>query len=161
MKIDKFFNLGAIFVVALFSYTTANAQIVEKVKDAASTTKNVTVKAARKTADVTKDAASKTKEVTVETFDKAEEKTPEVAGDAKEATVKTAKVGASTAKKVGDYTVNVTEGAAGDAYEGGRWFMHSTWDGTKWVSKRVWHANKKAASATKNAIVGDDNPNNP
>jgi hypothetical protein len=155
MKLNKLFSWAVFFVFALFSYTAVNAQIVEKVKDAASTTKNATVKAAKRTADVTKDAASKTKDVAVDAYDKAEEKTPEIAEETKDTTVKAAKAGASTANKVGDYTINVTEGVAGHAYEGGRWLMTSTWDGTKWVGKRVWYPTKKAATATKEAVTGE------
>jgi hypothetical protein len=155
MKLNKFFSFAGLLAVALFSYTTGNAQIVDAVKDAASATKNVTVKAAKKTADVTKDTASKTKVVVEDAYDKAAEKTPEIAGETKDATVKTGKVAASTTNKIGEYSINVTEGAAGHAYEGGRWLMTSTWDGTKWVSKRIWYPTKKAASATKDAVMGE------
>ena len=53
---------------------------------------------------------------------------------------------------VGRHTVNVTENVAGEVQEGGKYFMVTTWDGTKWVSKRTWYATKKAAGATKDAV---------
>ena len=71
-------------------------------------------------------------------------------------TAEAAKVGASKTKKFGNSAVRVTENVAGDAYEGGKYFTVTTWDGTKWVSKRVWHATKKGAGATKDAVVGEE-----
>jgi cytochrome c biogenesis protein ResB len=58
-------------------------------------------------------------------------------------TAEAAKVGASKTKSFGTHTVNVTDNVAGQAYEGGRWFMVTTWDGAKWVSKRTWFPDKK------------------
>jgi cytochrome c biogenesis protein ResB len=116
--------LTAFFVLVgtvLFSYGTANAQVVDAAKDAASKTKDVTVKTAKKTSVVVTDA-----------LDKAADKTAEAA-----------KVGASKTKSFGTHTVNVTDNVAGQAYEGGRWFMVTTWDGAKWVSKRTWFPDKK------------------
>ena len=58
-------------------------------------------------------------------------------------TADTARKTASTSKKIGNYSVDVTENVAGQAYEGGKWVTVTTWDGTKWVSNRVWYATKK------------------
>lgn len=127
----------AIFAAVLLSYDSASGQVVDKIKDAAGKTKDVTVKAAKKTEVVVTDA-----------LETAADKT-------KDATVKTAKVAGSESKKFGNHAVNVTENVAGQAYEGGKWFVVTTWDGTKWVSKRVWYANKTAAKATKDAVIGD------
>jgi cytochrome c biogenesis protein ResB len=116
--------LTAFFVLVgtvLFSYGTANAQVVDAAKDAASKTKDVTVKTAKKTSVVVTDA-----------LDKAADKTAEAA-----------KVGASKTKSFGTHTVNVTDKVAAQAYEGGRWFMVTTWYGAKWVSKRTWFPDKK------------------
>ena len=68
--------LGALVfsVVVLFAYTTVNAQ-VDKIKDAAGKTKDVTVDAAKKTADVTTDVAKKTKVVVTDGLAKAADKT--------------------------------------------------------------------------------------
>jgi len=142
MNLKKLGALGFFLAVALFSYTTSNAQIVDKVKDAASVTKDATVKAAKKTADVTKDAASKTKDVTVDTWDKTEDTTMDVADKTKNATVKTAKVGASTATRVGDFTVSITEGVTGEAPKQGKYYTTTVWDGKKWVSKSVFYPTK-------------------
>ena len=54
-----------LFAVVLFSYGTANAQVVDAVKKAAEKTKDVTVDATKKTVEVTKDIAEGTKDVTV------------------------------------------------------------------------------------------------
>lgn len=121
------------FALVLFSYGSAEAQVVDAVKDAASKTKEVTKKTAVVVTDNVKKAADKTEDVTVDT----------------------AKKTASASKKVGSYSIDVTESAAGHAYEGGKYYTVKTWDGTKWVSNRVWYKTKKAADATKDAIVGD------
>jgi hypothetical protein len=139
MKLRVLYNFLAVFVIALFSYSSANGQIVEKVKNAAEKTKEVTVDTTKKTVELTKDAAEK------------------VAGKTKDATVEAAKTTGSGAKKVGGYTVKLVDNVKGQAYEGGRWLVVTTWDGTKWVSKRAWFATKKAANETKDAVVGDSN----
>lgn len=133
MKLKVLCNFLAFLAIALFSYNTASAQVVEKVKDAAEKTKDVTVDAAKKTVEVTKDVADKTKDVTTEA----------------------AKKTGAGAKNVGGYTVKLVDNVKGQSYEGGKWLVVTTWDGTKWVSKRTWFATKKAATATKNAVVGD------
>lgn len=68
MKIKRLVNLAVVFVIALFSYSAANAQVVDAVKDAAKKTAEVTVDAAKKTAEVTGDIAEGTKDVTVYWF---------------------------------------------------------------------------------------------
>lgn len=133
MKIRSLTGIGVFFAIVLFSYGSADAQVVDAVKDAASKTKEVTKKTAVVVTDKVEDAADKTKDVTVD------------------AAKKTAK----TSKKVGSYSIDVTENVAGHAYEGGKYYTVKTWDGTKWVSNRVWYKTKKAADATKDAIVGD------
>ena len=144
MKLKVLLNIAAIFVFAIFSYTAANAQIVDKVKDAAKKTKDVTVNAAKKTADVTKDAAEKTKDATVD----AAEKTKDVTVDA-------AKTTGSGAKRISGYTVKVTDNIKEQLAATGKWLVMTTWDGTKWVTKRTWVETKKAATVTKDAVVGD------
>lgn len=113
----------------LLSYTSVKAQEVDTSKDAKS-----------------KGAATKIKVVVTDALETAAEKT-------KNAVVETAKVGASSAQKFGKNTVEVSENAAGRAYEGGKWLTVTTWNGTKWVSKRVWHATKKAAETVKEKTV--------
>ena len=177
MKLHKFSGLVMFVAVVLFSYGTTPGQVVEKVKDAASKTKDVTVDAAKKTADVvgdgaeaavdkTKDIAGDTKDASVGAAKKsrvfvkdginiAADKTLDAAdatGDAVGSGVKTA---ASKTKQVGRYTVGVTDNVAGKVYEGGRYYTVKSWDGTKWASKQVWYNTKKAASATKDFVVGD------
>ena len=113
--------LTALFV--FLSYTGVSAQIVEKAKDIADKTKDVTVETAAKTKVIVTDglatAADKSKQA--------------------------AKVGASTTKRFGSNAVSVTENVVGDAYEGGKYHTVTTWDGTKWVSKRAWYKTKDIA----------------
>ena len=161
MRLKSLLKYPTVLAIAVFSYGAANAQVVDAVKDAAGKTKDVTVKAAKKTAEVTKDVAGKTKDVTVDAAKKTADVTTDVADKTKDVAVDGAKATASGAKKIGNYTVNVTENVTGHAYEGGKWFVTTTWDGTKWVSKRVWYGTKKAAGATKDAVVGDDNKDKP
>ena len=92
---------------------------------------------------MTVDAAKKTGDAVSDGVDKAADTTKEAA-----------KVGASKSKKFGNQAVRVTENVAGDAYEGGKYFTVTTWDGTKWVSKRVWYATKKGADMTRDAVTG-------
>jgi hypothetical protein len=128
--------VGSLFTVAVvfFAYGTGSAQIVEKIKDAAETTKDVTVSAAKKT-----------KVVVTDGLEKAGDETEEAATS-----------GAKKTKTFGSHAVSTTENIAGQAYEGGKYYTVKTWDGTKWVSKRVWYATKKGSTATKDAIVGED-----
>jgi GMC oxidoreductase len=139
MKLRVLCNFTVIFVIVLFSYSAANAQVVDAIKKAAEKTKDVTVDATKKTVEVTKDAVDKTKDVTVDA----------------------AKTTGSGAKKVGGYTVELVDNVKGQSYEGGRWLVVTTWDGTKWVSKRTWFVTKKASTATKDAIVDDDKDKQP
>ena len=121
MKSKSLLRLGLLFVFVLVSYGVAHSQIVDAAKDAADKTKKVTVKVADKTADVVTDAADKTKDATVDA----------------------AKETSSGVKTFGNYTVKVTENVVGKSYEGGKWLVTTTWDGTKWVSKKVFYPNKK------------------
>ena len=114
------------FIAVLLSYGSASAQIVEK-------TKEVTKDVAEKTKDVTVGAATKTKVIVTDGLAKTAD-----------GTEKAAKVGPSKTQKFGNNAVNVTENVVGQTYEGGKYFTVTTWDGAKWVSKRVWHPNKKA-----------------
>src|SRR5829696_6203476 len=118
MNIKRVFGFLVFSFVVLFAYGTSQAQVVDAVKDAASKTKDVTV-----------DAAKKTKVVVTDGLEKAADKTEDAASA-------TGKAVGSTSKKIGNHTINVTENIAGSAYEGGKWFVTTTWDGTKWVSKR-------------------------
>lgn len=135
-----------VFAVAfvLFSYGSASAQIVQKVKDVADKTKEVTKGVSKDVAGETKEGTKKVGVVVTDGLEKSAD-----------GTEKAAKVGASKTKKFGNTAVNVTENVAGDAYEGGKYYTVKTWDGTKWVSKRVWFATKKTADATKDAVVGE------
>jgi hypothetical protein len=133
----KYKGLLGVFVLALavlFANGQANAQVPEPIKDAAGKTKDVTV-----------DAAKKTKVIVTDGLTKAADKTE----DAASATAKAAK---STSKKIGSHTVTVTENVASEVKKDGQWLMVTTWDGTKWVSKRTWMETKKVAGATKDAV---------
>lgn len=128
--------LGSLFAAAVvfFAYGTGSAQVVEKVKDAAEKTKDVTVGAAKKTKVFVTDGLAK-------------------AGDK---TADAAKSGAKKTKNFGSHAVSTTENVTGEVRENGKYYSVKTWDGTKWVSKRVWYATKKGATATKEAVAGED-----
>lgn len=115
-RMSTLFFAAALFCVA--SFTSAEAQIVEKVKDAAEKTKDVTVETTKKVGEVAKDGAEKVEDGT--------------------------KAGVSKSKKVGSHIVTTTDNVVGQAYEGGKYYTVKTWDGSKWVTKRVWFATKKA-----------------
>jgi hypothetical protein len=134
MKYKGVLSVLVLVLAVLFTYGPANAQVHEVVKDAAGKTKDVTV-----------DAAKKTKVFVTDGLTKAADKTE----DAASATAKGAK---STSKKIGSHTVTVTENVAAEVKKDGQWLMVTTWDGTKWVSKRTWMETKKVASATKDAV---------
>ncbi len=138
MKNKLVVGLFTVLAVVLVSYGTSSAQIVEKAKDIAEKTKDVTVETTKKTAVIVTDG-----------LEKASDKT-------KDLTVDTAKTAASSSKKFGNNAVEVTENIAVKSYEGGKWFTVTTWDGTKWVSKRTWIATKKAAGAASDAVVGSE-----
>ena len=134
MKYKGFATVLVLALVVLFGYGQANAQVPEVVKDAAGKTKDVTV-----------DTAKKTKVIVTAGLEKAADKT----GDAASATAKGAK---STTKTIGNHAVTITDNVVGEVKKDGKWFTVTTWDGTKWVSKRTWIETKKAASATKDAV---------
>ena len=141
-------HFGLLLAVVLFSYVGVDAQIVKGAKKVVEKTKDVTVDAAKKTAEVTKDVADKTKDASVD----AAEKTVDVTKDVADKTVDGAKAAGSGAKKVGGFVVETTGDVAEKAVEGGKFFVHTTWDGTKWVSKKVWHPTKNAATKTIKAV---------
>lgn len=120
MKLKSLLKFAFMFAFVLLSYDAANAQIVDKTKDAAEKTKSVTIDTVNKTVEMTTDAADKTKD----------------------ATVNTAKTAATGAKTFGNYSVSITDTVTSKSDEGGKWFVTTTWNGKKWVSKRVWYPNK-------------------
>jgi hypothetical protein len=138
MICKSLFRFCMIIAVALFSYGLADAQIKDAVKDTAKKTKKVTKKAVKTVADKSEDVVDKSEDVVDKTVDKSED----VVDKSKDVTVDAAKKTGSGAKKFGKTTVSVTEKVAGQAYEGGRWLVVTTWDGAKWVSKKVWFPDK-------------------
>ena len=142
MKMKGLLSVLGVTTFVLLSYSAAGAQVVDKVKETAGKTKDVTVDAAKKTGKVTKDVADKTRDVTVDAAKKTVVVTSDLTDKTKDATVNAAKATASGAKKFGNYTVELTDTVKGETYEGGRWLVVTTWDGVKWVSKRAWFPNK-------------------
>lgn len=124
---------GLLFAIVLFSYGAAQGQVVDAIKDAAKKTKDVTVDAAKKTAEVTTDIATGTADVATDVWD----------------------VSAKGTKKAVYYVGDKTADFAKLGYDGGKQVVVTTWDGTKWVSKKTWLFTKKAADGTKDFIVGD------
>lgn len=143
MKKPLFMMNIFIAAIMLFSAAAANAQVVEKVKDTAEKAKDVTV-----------DTTKKTKVVVVDSLEKAEDK----AGDAKDTTVDATKKAASSAKTFGSHTVSVSENVTEAVIKEGRYYTVSTWDGTKWVAKKVWYPTKKTSGKIKETATGDNSP---
>jgi ribosomal protein L18 len=126
MTINRLAGLMVFLVAVLFSYSTVNAQVVDKTKDAAS-----------KAADVTVDSAKKVSVVVTDNLKTAADKTGDAASAAAKSTVK-------SSKTFGSHTVTLVENISGEPErEGGKYYNVSTWDGTKWVSKRTWFPDKK------------------
>ena len=48
---------------------------------------------------------------------------------------------AKTTTKVGNFSINVTEGVTGQNLESGKYLTVTKWDGSKWVTKREWVPN--------------------
>lgn len=155
MKVKLFSCFVLMFAVVLFSSDTANAQVVKAVKKAAEKTKDVTVDATKKTVKVTKKIAGGTKDVTV----KGAKKTGDVAGDVYEKSEDGVSKSADVVKEgfeddgVADDVVKATANGTkktvwfvGDkakdfgklGYKASKFVVVSTWDGTKWVSKKTY-----------------------
>ena len=47
----------------------------------------------------------------------------------------------TTTTKVGNFSINVTEGVTGQNLESGKYLTVTKWDGSKWVTKREWVPN--------------------
>ena len=114
MRTKGLFSVLVLLVVALFSYSSAAAQEPEKPKtDTTASNPRVIV------TDSIADAAK-----------------------AKEAAI--AKPAPTTTKSFGNHSLTVTEGVVGQPQQGsGKWHTVTTWDGTKWVSKREFFPDKK------------------
>ncbi|MCB1023668.1 MAG: hypothetical protein KDB79_04730, partial [Acidobacteria bacterium] len=64
----------------------------------------------------------------------------------------------SKAKSGSRMVVKVTDNLANGAIKKGRLLTVTTWDGSKWVSKKVWFAAKKTSSTVKEKATGDEKP---
>ncbi len=165
MRLKGLNCFGLLLAFVLFAYGTTQAQVIDAVKDAAKKTADVTVDAAKKTADVTSDVAGKTKDVTVNAAKKTADvttntydKTTDAVGDAN-----ISQKSSNIASEVWDATVKGTKKAVyytGDkaadfgklGYDAGKETVVTTWDGTKWVSNKVWVFTKKAADKTVDVV---------
>lgn len=116
MRTKGLFVLFVFFVTVLFSYDTARAQDVDKTK-----------------ATTAKPAAETAKPQVIVTDSLAE------AAKAKEEAAKPV----TTTKSFGNHAVTVSEGVVGQTQQSGKWHTVTTWDGTKWVSKREFFPTKK------------------
>ena len=113
MRTKGLFSVVAFVAFVLFSYGSASAQETEKPKsDAPATNPRVVVT----------DSLAET-------------------AKAKEAAT-AAKPAPTTTKSFGNHAVTVTEGVVGQTMQNGKWYTVTTWDGTKWVSKRTFFPDK-------------------
>jgi hypothetical protein len=130
MKIKGFINAGLILVAVLFSYAIANAQNQTPTKKTTTPDKTTT----NTTAD--QPAMPTHKVVVTDNLAKPDASNAQAANQAK-----------TTTKKIGNYSVNVTDNVQGQSMENGKFYTVTTWDGTKWVSKRTWMPNPGTAAA--------------
>ena len=115
MKSNRFWSIAFLFAAVLFAYGQANAQVPEKVKDAAGKVKDVTVDAADKTGD----AASAT-------------------GKAVKSTSKT--IGHHTINVTEDVAGTAYEGGKWfmvTTWDGTKWVSKRTWYETKKVAGKT------------------------
>lgn len=152
MKIRSLYCFSLILGVVLFSYSSIDAQVVDQVKKAAEKTKEVTVDSVKKAGEVTGDVAEKTKNAAVKTV----KKTGEVIEGTPDKTKEIADEIGSKSKDGARMVVNVADNLATPVVKKGRHLTVTTWDGTKWVSKKVWFAAKKSSSTVKETVVGND-----
>jgi len=121
MRLNKFLRLLSIFSFVFIAYTSASAQDTPVVNE-------------------TKDAAKKVRVVVTDGLEKAVVKT-------KDAALVVGEKGKAATKSFGTNTLVVTENISSEAnstVEGGRYYTVTTWDGTRWVSKRVLYPPKTA-----------------
>ena len=113
MRTKGLFSVAAFFAFVLLSYGSVSAQEADKPKtDTAASNPRVVV------TDSIADAAK-----------------------AKEAAT-APKPAPTTTKSFGNHAVTVTEGVVGQTIQKGKWYTVTTWDGTKWVSKRTFFPDK-------------------
>ena len=136
MKIKVFINAGLILVAVLFSCAAVRAQDPTPAKPAAD------------------DApAPKHKVVVTDNLAKPEAAALPAATQSK-----------TSSKSYGNYSVNVSDNvqvqqsAQGQSLENGKFYTVTSWDGTKWVSKRTWMPNKPGAAAPTAAAPTKPNP---
>ncbi len=77
--------------------------------------------------NVTIDTVNKTVEMTSYSDDKLSE---------------AAKPNSSEAQNFGNYSVSISRTVSEKSLEAGKWLVTTTWDGAKWVSKKVWYPSK-------------------
>ena len=122
MKINRIAGIMMFFAFVLFSYSMTNAQVTDKTKDTAT-----------KTTDTTVEPTKRVSVVVTDNLKTAADKTAEAA----KPTVK-------SSKTFGNTTVSLTESISGEPERtGGKYYSVTTWDGSKWVTKRTWFPDKK------------------
>lgn len=122
MKIKGFINAGLILAAVLFSYAAVRAQDQTPAKPATD-----------------QSAAPKHKVVVTDNLAKPNTSTTQATSASTASQPKTT--------KFGNYSLNVTDNVQGQSMENGKFYTVTTWDGTKWVSKRTWMPNKPSTTA--------------
>ena len=131
MKMKSFLNLGLFLAAVLFSYATVRAQNTPPTKPTDTSTQPA------KTTTTTS-TSTNPRVVVTDNLNK-----PATAAAAQPKTSMT---------KYGNYSVSVTDNvtaapAPAQSMENGKFFNVTTWDGTKWVTKRTWMPNKPNTAA--------------
>lgn len=118
MIMKRFLSLAVFLVAVLFSYAVANAQNSANPKQPPAKPDTATTTATNPRVVVT-DSLSKPS-------------TPATQADKPVATT----------TKFGSHSLTITEGVTGQSFENGKWLTVTTWDGTRWASKRTFFPNK-------------------
>jgi hypothetical protein len=142
MKLKAFLNVGLLSLVVLFSYGIVKAQ---------DQTKPTTTPAQPTTAQ----PSTSTQPATATTITSTNPRVVVTDNLSKPATTATqATQPATTTKAFGKYSVNVTDNVTAapatpaQNMENGKYFTVTSWDGSKWVTKRTWMPNNGSAAAT-------------
>lgn len=136
MKVNALLGFLAFAAMVLFSYSTANAQNEVKTKDVVTKTADNVANPAKPATKTVVEPTNKHAVVVTDNLTSTTDKT-------NDATTSTGSSVKTKSQTIGKTTITVTDNVVGQTYEGGKWLNVTSWDGTKWVSKREWFPNKK------------------
>jgi hypothetical protein len=140
MKLKAFLNVGLLSLVVLFSYGIVKAQ--DQTKPTTPPAQPTTDQPSTPTQPATTITSTNPRVVVTDNLSK----------PATAATQTTQP--ATTTKAFGKYSVNVTDNVTAapttpaQNMENGKYYTVTSWDGSKWVTKRTWMPNNPNAATT-------------